>query len=168
MNPEDEWGEYFNPMDFHLNFRCLWLPNNPSVRIEPGGKIYGPHKYLSNYRFLMPVPMKMYKVSSITVDQDGSYTDVDENDDEVIVINENDVVEEIKDENNENKISEDDITKLPFDINEKEINWLQYKTDDFVEFANILHIDISHIKPGRQKRWEILKLIKKAIGKDVK
>lgn len=162
VNNDGDWGEYFNPMPFKLNFRRLWLPGNPPIEIPPKGRIVGPHKYLSNYRFLQPVPINMYKVSSITVDQDGSHQDIGE-DEEVIVINDTDVVEVV--DESAPLASESQIEKLPFDVNQTDINWLQYKTDEFVKFAEILNIDISHIQPGRQKRWEILKLIKKALGK---
>lgn len=169
---EEEWGDFVNPMDFPLNFRALWLPGNPAIQINPGQTINGPIRYLSNYRFLMPVRMRMHKVSSITIDQDGSYQDVGEDGEEVIKIDENDVVEVVSGEATEKKEefvppSQEVIDSLPLDLGDKTV-WFKAKMPDLEKSCKILGIEIpveTQALNDKKRKWVIVRLIKEALGK---
>jgi len=161
---DDDFDVYVNPMEFPLNFRAMWLPGNPSIRIEPGQTISGPKEYLANYRFLMPVKMKMHKVSSITVDNDGKFRDISEDKEEVIVIKESDVVEVETEENND-KASPDVIASLPLDLGDRKV-WLAATMENLETCCKILDITIpQHIMAlhAKSRKWEIVKLIKKKL-----
>jgi len=164
MVDNNEWGTYFNVMDFMLNFRAIWLPGSPTIKINPGESIQGPKRYLTNYRFLKEVPMNMSKVSSITVDNDGSYRDVGIDSNEIIQIKDTDVVELIKEDKNE--LTQEQLDQLPFKLDES-VNWLKYSVQDTENIATILNIDISHLEKvkGNGRRWEIIKLIKTKLQK---
>lgn len=172
---EEEWGDFVNPMDFPLNFRALWLPGNPAIQINPGQTINGPIRYLSNYRFLMPVRMRMHKVSSITVDQDGSYQDVGEDGDEVIKINDSDVVEVVSAGSKETKDefvppSQEIIDSLPLQLGDKRV-WFNASMDDLHKSCEILKVEIPidiMALGDKDRKWAIVRLIKKALGKEVK
>jgi len=158
-------------MDFDINLRVQWLPRNPPVKIKPGEFIKGPEKFLENYRFLRKIPIKMHEVSGVTQQQDGSYQDIGEDSDEIIHISENDVVEYDNSEeiSDKKEFTQEEIETWPFNPYD-DVNWFKIKVDELEIIAKKLDIDISEYEElkKKDKRWPLVGLIKKAVGKEVK
>lgn len=160
--------KYFNKMDFPVKFRQVWLPGAPAVELQPGHIIEGPAEYLREYTFLSSVPFDFHKVDAITQDRQFKFQDYPIDRIPVVKLEEHapgKEVEFVEPEVKEVKIDPELLKKLPFDI--ETINWIQVKTDELEVAANVLGLDISSIagyKP-KEKKWFLVKLLKKALGK---
>lgn len=170
MSNKKGWGSYRNIMNFPINFRAIWLEGSPALKIQPGQTIDGPHEYLSAYRFFAPVNVNMHKVSSIINDQNGDFQDIGEDSEEIIKLNENDVVEyDEPDDNQKVEITPEILESLPLKIGDKAI-WLRAKNNDLEACCEILNIDIpDHIEKDdkKKRKWELVNLVKKAIGEHI-
>jgi hypothetical protein len=151
-------GKFYNKMPFTVNFRKTWIPGNPAAAIEPGHIIEGPVEVLSQYHFFAALPFPFHTVDSVTQENRFQVTDNTHVTEPKIVTTEPVVV----------RAGEQDISKLPFDP--KNVNWLSVKLADLETACGILNIDISQLaalKP-KTKKWELVKLVKKALGLEVK
>lgn len=163
-----EQGHFFNKMPFEIKFRKIWEPGNPAIVLKPGHVITGPTDLLSQYGFLAPLPFDFHKVDSITMDQEFKYQDKAIENAVPTVIEIKDNPQEIQPtEKQEISPSNENVT-MPFDP--KNVNWLSVKVADLEQACKFLNIDTSaltNVKP-KAKKWELVKLVKKAVGMDVK
>lgn len=167
-------GKFFNCYDFEVKFRLFWLPNNPPISLKPGETIEGPVEYLKSFQFLRPIPVDFNRVATVTQDNKGQFLNYDDlvkfdikrqedlankykaelgkKEDNPTVDNEVIPVEDLKP------------VELPFDP--QSVNWVKVSMDDLNEAAEMLGVDKSGIEslPAKKRKWELVRLIKKAVG----
>ena len=169
-------GKYFNHLPHEVKFRKVWEPGAPPVRLAPGATIEGPVQYLANYPFLTAMPFPFHTVESETQQQNFSFKDmsVGQKTEPVIISGlpeqktEPTIPAEPAVEPTVVVAGEQDLTKLPFDP--KTVNWIMVKVSELELAAKVLNIPIATInsmKP-KDKKWALVKEIKKALGMDIK
>jgi hypothetical protein len=165
-------SKYFNKMDFVVRFRKIWELNSPAVALQPGEQIEGPDDFLSQFSFLSKVPFDFHLVNAET-DYTKIKFDIVQGNEVTLVTNKNievktdKKIELQKQEENESiiKVTKDiDISALPFDP--KTVNWLTIKLEEIENACKYLNIDISTYAElnNKQKKWELIKQIKNALG----
>lgn len=174
-------SKFFNCVDFPVNFRLMWLPGNPAVRLEPGAIIEGPFETLITYNFLRPIQQNSLNNSDLTIqDNAGKYVDVEVQKD---VDEQSRLAEKHKKEFSLDEISEDhqepkedtstteedyqyvegwESIKLPIDP--KNCNWIKTKNTVLETTAEALGFDLSKLETisGKSKKWELVRFIKAA------
>jgi hypothetical protein len=152
-------GTFYNKMPFSIKMRKTWEAGAPAIELLSGGLIEGPVEILSQFKVLAPLPSDFCEVDSVTQTQQFSFVD-----------NKETPVES-------NKLDEApastpkpvaDLTKLPF--NPHDAKWLYIKVSELEEACRILGVDmapVSTLKP-KDKKWALVKLVKIAVGMDVK
>lgn len=156
-------AKFYNKMPFTVNFRKIWIPGNPAVALEPGHIIEGPENILRQYHFFAPLPFPFHTVDSVTQENRFQQTDNTAPTEPKIVTDGQSPVEPTI-----VIAGEQEMANLPFDINN--VNWLNIKITDLELACSVLNIDISNYAsiPAKKRKWELVKMIKKATGRDVK
>ena len=162
-------AKFFNCVDFPVNFRLIWLPNNPAIQLQPGQIIEGPYELLITYNFLRPLQQQTIKsVSLSTQDEQGNYLDETINTDmkekeQWAETHRVSFLKENGEQNDETDIPIDikiDTSELPFDP--KDCNWIKVTLADLEKAANILKVDMSSLTgvAPKKRKWELVRLIK--------
>lgn len=178
-------AKFYNKMDFPIKFRRVWELNSPPVELQPGGIVEGPFDILSQFSFLGQVPFDFHLVSSETF-SNGKFADIKITQQvEPIIITspfaKNQPIKERHEptpgavttykeyEEPQITVATEDIKKqLPF--NPETVNYITLKNADLEKAAEILNIDISYtseMKP-KDKKWELIRLVKKSLGIEIK
>lgn len=164
---ETETGKFFNCVDFPVNFRMIWLPGSPAIKIQPGQVIEGPYGLLASYNFLRPLGMQWNSVPEVKVIREPTPVvyreDVERDikDQETLAISVGDSFrqEEIK------VVENTETLELPFDINAP--NWVKLTAEQLEESAKKLNVwdDVIEKMSAGKRKWELIRRIKKALGK---
>lgn len=167
-------AKFFNCVDFPVNFRMIWLPGNPAVQLEPGQIIEGPFEKLITYNFLRPIQQQNINPNLSTQDNQGKYLDESVQKD----VEEQARLAEKHRETFVNTTPPADTApssdqsvvdgwenlQLPFDP--MNCNWIKVKATELEEAAKILGITVDENIPPKKKKWELVRLIKAAVGKE--
>jgi hypothetical protein len=146
-------GTFYNKMPFAIKMRKTWEPGAPAIELPSGGLIEGPAEILSQFKLLAPLPSDFCEVDSVTQTQQFSFID-----------NKDSAPEEDKTHLAQPVKPILDGAALPFDPHN--VNWLHIKVADLEAACKVLGVDISSLaalKP-KQKKWELVKLVKIAVG----
>jgi hypothetical protein len=151
-------GKYFNKMPFSIKMKKVWEPGAPAIEIQPGEIIEGPAEILSQFKILSPMPSDFCEVESITQTQSFEFTEETKAED-IVITSQPDTT---------TPPQEGTTSPLPFDPHK--VNWLHIKVADLEAACKILGVDttpVNELKP-KQKKWELVKLVKTACGIVVK
>jgi len=166
-------AKFFNCVDFPVNFRLIWLPGNPAIKLEPGQIIEGPFEKLNSYNFLRPIQQQNINTNLTLQDNEGKFIndvvrkDVEEQ--EILAQKHREsFVSESYDNDDDIEIIEvvDDWENLELPFDPTNCNWIKVKLTELEEAAKILGIPVDESIPPKKKKWELVRLIKSAIGKE--
>lgn len=167
-------AKFFNCVDFDVNFRMIWLPNNPAVKLKPGQIIEGPFELLMTYNFLRPLQQQnINPINTPTQDEKGNYLDeeVQKDVEEKEQLAEkhaksfaSDAQPREDEETPVNVVDDWQNLELPFDPTN--CNWIKVKQADLEEAAKILGIGVDESVPPKKRKWDLVRKVKAAIGKN--
>lgn len=190
-------GRYYNKMDYPIKMRKIWELGAPAIELQPGATLEGPIDMLSTYSFLAPLPFDFHNVDAMTMDDQKNFIDMKINErpdrpnfptfSKPIEAPPNYSEREYPMNDVENLPSptplpasveelivpihanSDIKNKLPFSV-EGGVKWLEVKMEELEEACKILGIDISFTgnMNKKDKKWALVKAVKKAIGLDIK
>jgi hypothetical protein len=166
--------KFYNRMGFSIKMRKVWEPGSPPIELHSGDIVEGPYNILIQFKFLAPLPFEFHKVESNTQTQNFEFkTDAPQGLD-VAEGHTAELPPVVADDGHTNEVApklpetaqteDSDASGLPFDP--KSVNWLQVKVVDLELACKKLGIDISALsnKKPKEKKWELVKLVKKAVG----
>jgi len=147
------YAKFYNQMEFTINMRKTWENGAPKIQLASGAIIEGPYEILAHFKFLAPIPIDFHKVDSRTQMPRFEFSETDVQPEvSFIKIHKEDVPKEIQEPGE------------AFDP--KSVNWLKVKVSDLELMCSNMGINIDHLadKKPKEKKWELVKLVKAASG----